>query len=100
MTLQAHPSSQLCQALTFPDASGSIYSLQNARLVVWALPSKGWDSSLAWKAHEHSTALSPPVLVCLQVPNISCCSSVAPVRPRSTVIISETVGLRTFVEPC
>lgn len=64
MTLQAHLSSQLCQALTFPDASDSIYSLQNARLVVWALSSKGWDSSLAWKAHEHSTALSPPVLEC------------------------------------
>lgn len=47
MTLQAHLSSQLCQALTFPDASDSIYSLQNARLVVWALSSKGWDSSLA-----------------------------------------------------
>lgn len=62
MTLQAHPSSQLCKALTFPDASGSIYSLLNARLVVWALPSNG--VSRAWKTHKHSTALSTLVLGC------------------------------------
>lgn len=65
MTLQAHPSSQLCKALTFPDTSGSSYSLLNARLVVWALPSKGVGfSSRAWKTHKHSTVLSPPVLGC------------------------------------